>query len=63
MKETNGFKELSQMEMKTRLEEMGAYKQGSVWRIPRDVFPTSDLNKSDNVVKDFDLHEGESNDF
>lgn len=60
MRDTNNFKDLSQMEMKTKLEEMGAYKRGNTWRIPTDAIEDTGKN---NVQLDLDLHEGESNDF
>lgn len=61
--DTKGFKGFSQLEMKHRLEEMGAKKMGNVWRIPMSSFPEEDLNRGKNIEIDLDLKEGESNDF
>ena len=59
MIDTKSFKGLTQMEMKTRLEEMGAYKQLNYWRLSVDAIPLEDKK----IEIDFNNHEGESEDF
>jgi hypothetical protein len=63
IRDTKGFKALGALEIKHRLEEMGAYKEGNLWHLPTAVFPEEDLNRSKRVEIDLSLHEGESNDF
>ena len=63
MRDTKNFKGLTPMEMRGKLEDMGAYKVGPIWRIPTKAFDKEDLNKTERVEVDLDLHEGESNDF
>lgn len=61
VQETNAFKGLSQMEMRTRIEEFGGYKSGAVWRLPIGALPKDDANSKIEI--DFNNHEGESEDF
>ena len=61
IQETNQFKGLGQMEMRTRVEELGGYKSGAVWRLPLGALPKQE--DSAKVEIDFNLHEGESEDF
>ena len=60
IQETNSFKGLNQMEMRTRIEEMGGYKSGAYWRLPVGAIP---ITEKQNIEIDFNNHEGESEDF
>jgi hypothetical protein len=63
LKDTKNFKGLNNMEMRRKMEEMGAYKIGPVWRMPTSAIPEEDLNKTNRAQVDVNLHEGESSDF
>lgn len=58
---TSGFKGLSSMEIKFKLEEMGAYRDANLWRLSTGVFPEA-LDKKE-VEIDLSDGTGESNDF
>lgn len=62
VQETNGFKALNQMEMRVRLGDMGAYKEGSRWRIPVAAIPEAGVEKP-KIELNLSDGEGESNDF
>lgn len=60
VQETNGFKALNQMEMRSRICDMGAYKEGSRWRMPVSAIPAPETKQ---MVIDLNDGEGQSNDF
>lgn len=53
----NDFKQYQPVEMRVRLQQLGAYKEGSLWRIPQNSIPKEkepeiDINFRDPVVKE-----------
>lgn len=60
--DTHGFKGLTDMEMRTRLSELGAYKVGNVWRMPKNSINIADVQQ-DSIDIDFTDTSAESEDF
>ena len=53
----NDFKQYQPVEMRVRLQQLGAYKEGSLWRIPQNSIPKEkepeiDIDFRDPVVKE-----------
>lgn len=62
LQDVKNFKGFSNMEIRARLEDMGAEKWGNYWRISVDKIPKNDEKKFVDLG-DMSTGEGESNDF
>lgn len=62
LQDVKNFKGFSNMEIRARLEDMGAEKWGSLWRIPVAKIPKNEDKKLIDLG-DMSTGEGESNDF
>jgi hypothetical protein len=62
LQDVKNFKGFSNMEIRARLEDMGAEKWGNYWRIAVDRIPKNDEKRLVDLG-DMSTGEGESNDF
>lgn len=62
IRDAKSFKGLTDMEMKTRLQDLGAYSRVGLWYLPQEAIDVRDEDMKEPEI-DFSTHEGESNDF
>ena len=60
LQEVKGFKGLTQMEIRTRIQDLGGTRSNDCWRLPVSAIP---VKLKEDIKIDLNLHEGESNDF